>query len=351
MNIWGQTFIGRLLSGQILSWNGDTGLSRESAGVVDVGNGTQGDKSGTIKAAAFGSGAGALDFNTTNAGLWTASGGGLVPSADNAYPLGSATKRWNAAWLAGTVTTGALNNMGSLTMQSGQQMNWNGDTGLSRDSAGVLDVGNGTPGDKSGTVQAAAINAVGSANTVSLTGATSGNAVSVTASGSDTNVGITFVTKGNGAVGVTSSGSPQFFGNDIVARSANVIAWLSRTTMKSPADGQLTLLNTAQTGFGRLQFGGTTSSFPSLKLNGAGLGVRLADDSSDANLTCGQLNASGVVVSLSTTVGLLPTAATVGAGARAFVTDANSTSFMSTVVGGGSNKVPVVSDGTNWKIG
>lgn len=52
-----------------------------------------------------------------------------------------------------------------------------------------------------------------------------------------------------------------------------------------------------------------------------------------------------------TTVSGLVSAATAGAGARAFVTDATATTFLSTVSGGGSNKVPVVSDGTNWLIG
>jgi hypothetical protein len=51
------------------------------------------------------------------------------------------------------------------------------------------------------------------------------------------------------------------------------------------------------------------------------------------------------------TVSTLPSAAGVGAGARAFVTDATATTFLSTVAGGGSNKAPVVSDGANWKIG
>ena len=50
-------------------------------------------------------------------------------------------------------------------------------------------------------------------------------------------------------------------------------------------------------------------------------------------------------------VAALPAAATAGAGARAFVTDASATTFASTVTGGGANKVPVYSDGTNWKIG
>lgn len=47
----------------------------------------------------------------------------------------------------------------------------------------------------------------------------------------------------------------------------------------------------------------------------------------------------------------LPSASTAGAGARAFVTDANSTTFNATVVGGGINNVPCFSDGANWKIG
>ena len=57
-----------------------------------------------------------------------------------------------------------------------------------------------------------------------------------------------------------------------------------------------------------------------------------------------------VIRTNATVVASLPSAATVGAGARSFVTDANATTFMSTVAGGGANKVPVVSDGANWKI-
>lgn len=52
-----------------------------------------------------------------------------------------------------------------------------------------------------------------------------------------------------------------------------------------------------------------------------------------------------------TTVASLPTAASAGAGARAFVTNATATTFASIVAGGGSNGVPVYSDGTDWRIG
>lgn len=50
------------------------------------------------------------------------------------------------------------------------------------------------------------------------------------------------------------------------------------------------------------------------------------------------------------TVANLPPAADF-TGRRFLVSNANATTFMSTVAGGGANIVPVVSDGTNWKIG
>ena len=76
------------------------------------------------------------------------------------------------------------------------------------------------------------------------------------------------------------------------------------------------------------------------------------DDGSGAKLqVTGAIKSTTTVKSGSYAVASLPSAATAGAGARAFVTDANATTFLSVVAGGGSNKVPVVSDGTNWLIG
>jgi hypothetical protein len=62
----------------------------------------------------------------------------------------------------------------------------------------------------------------------------------------------------------------------------------------------------------------------------------------------GQLVGSASVYGPST-VAALP--ASPDQGARAFVTDATATTFLSTVAGGGSDKVPVVYDGTDWVIG
>jgi hypothetical protein len=51
------------------------------------------------------------------------------------------------------------------------------------------------------------------------------------------------------------------------------------------------------------------------------------------------------------TVANLSSAVVSGVGARGFVTDSSVSTFGSTVAGGGSTKVPVYSDGTNWKVG
>ena len=64
--------------------------------------------------------------------------------------------------------------------------------------------------------------------------------------------------------------------------------------------------------------------------------------------------ARGAAVLTNYTVGALPDAASAGAGAVAFVTDSNRTLIVgvgTAVIAGGSNKVPVFSDGATWIIG
>jgi hypothetical protein len=63
------------------------------------------------------------------------------------------------------------------------------------------------------------------------------------------------------------------------------------------------------------------------------------------------VESTGYVKTASTTFASLPAAATAGAGARHFITDCNSTTFLAAAAAGGANKVPVVSDGAQWLIG
>jgi hypothetical protein len=69
--------------------------------------------------------------------------------------------------------------------------------------------------------------------------------------------------------------------------------------------------------------------------------------------TCA-VDAPGAIRTRAVAVGSLPSAATVGEGGRHFVTDSNATlaaGLGNVVAAGGSNKVPVYSDGTSWIIG
>jgi len=69
------------------------------------------------------------------------------------------------------------------------------------------------------------------------------------------------------------------------------------------------------------------------------------------NITGGNLLTAGVVKTGSFVTGTIPTAAGVGAGARAFVTDADSVTFGNLYVGGAANAMPVWSNGTSWYVG
>ena len=65
----------------------------------------------------------------------------------------------------------------------------------------------------------------------------------------------------------------------VEAGSTAFVSWTGRSRIYSPANGDFRLSNAAGTGFGKLQFGGSTSSFPAVKRNAATLEIKLADDS------------------------------------------------------------------------
>lgn len=69
----------------------------------------------------------------------------------------------------------------------------------------------------------------------------------------------------------------------------------SSVIFTTPADGRLLLTDNAGTSFGRLQLGGTTASFPSLKRNATGIDFRLADDSGYAPITAAAIISSTTI--------------------------------------------------------
>lgn len=173
------------------------------------------------------------------------------------------------------------------------------------------------------------------------------------ASGSGAQTYTTRLTLSSGGAAFTQN-ITAFSGSMFIGNTAGASGYIFNNNgglYAGGADGVFELLNNAGTSFGRLQFGGTTSSFPAIKRNGTAINIRLADDSGDAPITASTVTASGVVVLASFTVAGLPAAIQ---GGTAFVTDSTlgfSAGLGLTVVGGGSNKVPVYSDGSTWIIG
>ena len=199
-----------MASGTLWTWNSDTGISRDSAGVLDFGNGTQGDKSGTLLSqylglaspsggAASPSAAAPVDVHTltnqasaititntstgtagssdffmnnsahlvafgltstgyTPAGMLTSdqmfienvnAAGGITILNANATPMTFGVNGAEVARFASSGTT--------LDFITGGIVGWGAsgtaDTGLSRDSAGVVDVGTGAAANAAGSLK------------------------------------------------------------------------------------------------------------------------------------------------------------------------------------------------------
>lgn len=81
----------------------------------------------------------------------------------------------------------------------------------------------------------------------------------------------------------------------VACANTSFLTWTARSKMFSPSDGVIELTNQAATSFTRLQFGGTTASFASIKLNGTALNFRLADDSADSAITASTVGASAAI--------------------------------------------------------
>lgn len=93
-----------------------------------------------------------------------------------------------------------------------------------------------------------------------------------------------------------------FIGRDLYIANSRFLNWNGRSAISSPADSNLLITNSAANNFNVLMFGGITSSFPALKRSTTKLQVRLADDSADADLTCGNLtlNTAGNKINITT---------------------------------------------------
>lgn len=230
----------------------------------------------------------------------------------------------------------------SLFLLSTGSISWNGDTILSRDAAGILAQVNGVNAQTfrlyntftdASNYERGIFDWQGSINVLSIGTEKAGT-------GSARN--IRFLVGGVVKLdyGVLSGTEWTFGANILVGGGGNV-------RLAGSSNGIATLSNNANTDFGRLQLGGTTSSFPAIKRSSAALAFRLADDSADAAITSAAVTSSSTVKTAGYAIASLP-AGTVGM--RAYVTDQLTTCAGAGVAltAGGAAVCPVFYNGTIW---
>ena len=217
----------QLPTGQGVSWNADTGISRLGVASLAIGNGTAGNMSGILQLTSI------VSVNGGgNKGVYTTGTSDYLLSlyTDNKTYIGPSVDRNNAntgetvIYRSGTGNTGngtltvngAASPAAAFTFGGNIQLAgtsnlvqfWSGssfDTGLSRGAAGQVNVGNGNPGDVTGTLWCNGITSFGAINTPTYQVSASSGVIKFYSGGSyDTGLSRTAagtVAVGNGTTG------------------------------------------------------------------------------------------------------------------------------------------------------
>lgn len=212
--------------------------------------------------------------------------------------------------------------------------------------------------------------------TASTTWSTTGTAIGVNLDIAAGNF-LDFAVDGTSKFSVTNAGgvvasSTITSGGNLGLPAVNQVVWTARGIITSPAAGGIQLgsadaaapvaqtLSSQSVVAGTTNTAGANTTVQASRGTGTGIGGNLIFKVAPAGTTGTAQNAlvtaftvhnSGAPILPSYTVATLPAAATIGAGGRAYVTDALTPTFGTTVTGGSSTGVPVYSDGTNWKVG
>jgi len=302
---------------------------------------------GTAKTVAFNDGSALAAINGGTGQTSYAVGDILYASTTSALSKLAGVATGNALISGGVNTAPSWGKVGLTTHVSGTLAVGNGGTGATTlTSNGVL-YGNGT-----GAIQATA---QGGANTVLVANA---GAPSFTAA----------PTFGTSATAPFFNATTQGTGLQINGVSVVATSGSEYLIFKGVASGHQIFLGGSNTDK-QSYYGNDTHTFRDFATSTnfatinstkiAALQTTASTSSTTGAITsAGGIGAAGAIVAgtyLQTSTGVavasLPTCSATTKGARHLVTDANATTFLSTVAGGGANIVPVVCDGTNWKIG
>lgn len=137
-----------------------------------------------------------------------------------------------------------------------------------------------------------------------------------------------------GKAGLTTLRDLSVTASSLQMSAAMFLFWAGRSSLTSPSNGVVTVANNTGTDFTRLQLGGTTNLFPSIKRSSATLAFRLADDSADCDISCAKLTTS------STTLHTSSVALTDGAAAQV------GTLTNAPTAGNPTKWIPIVDNGT-----
>lgn len=203
----------------------------------------------------------------------------LLPGTDNSIALGGASFRWSDAFITAFSTKQTFAGVGAAS------------------TPGVLITGASFAG--TGTTSFPQIYYFCSGATAPTNWSTSGTILGYNACTGFAGKFLDFHINGNSSFfsvdsvgnivnngGITSAASivgTSFQSNvasgpGVTVQAGATVRWGStRSIMSSPADGVSLLTNAAATGFTRLDFGGTTSSFPAFQISGTTLIAGLAD--------------------------------------------------------------------------
>lgn len=238
----------------------------------------------------------------------------------------------------GTLTTGGNNVL--VGRDAGRNITTGGSNTYVGDAAGVSTAGSGIQNVAVGNN---ALFAITTASGNVAVGALAG--IALTTPNSNTLIGAaagqSLISGGNNVLLGSSCGNKLTSGNSNTILGFQVASTTLTTGVRNILIGTASNTDTiASNTVDTLIVGASTGSTPWLT----------------GNLTAAAPSATfaGWVKTLVTTVASLPSAATAGIGARAFITDGSTTLILGlglTAAGGGANKVPVYSDGTNWIVG
>jgi len=177
-------------------------------------------------------------------------------------------------WIgAATTDSGALLQIGTDTTNTAGGMVFGTTTFLSRGGAGILNLTSlGT------TSQLSFINSGIAASGAKITLGSTTLTINNTEAGN-------FVLATNNAAALTLDASQNAtFASNVAAGATSAFFFTGRSAVRSSADGLIALTNLAGSDFTRLQFGGTTASFPALGRSGNSLDCLLADSSGYCNM-------------------------------------------------------------------